>query len=66
MSLLVEKEVQERQNFLNEMSKLQSSKKLTEEIQGEIAEKLREMKVIQQEKEQQIRVLENISSRKNI
>ena len=66
MSLLVEKEVQERQNFLSEMSKLQSSKKLTEEIQGEIAEKLREMKVIQQEKEQQIRVLENISSRKNI
>ena len=58
-------EVTERQQFLEEMNNLGSSKKLKEEIEGEIVEKLREMKFIQKERERQIKVLENIKSKCN-
>ena len=59
----MEDEVEERQHFLTEMTKLRTSKKLKEEIEGEIAEKLREMKFIQKERERQIQALENIKSK---
>ena len=59
----MEGEVEERQQFLTEMNKMSNSKKLKEEIEGEIAEKLREMKFIQKERERQIRALENIKSK---
>ena len=58
-------EVTERQQFLEEMNNLGSSKKLKEEIEGEIVEKLREMKFIQKERERQIKVLEKIKSKCN-
>ena len=58
-------EVNERQTFLEEMTKLGTSKKLKEDIEGEIAEKLREMKLIQKERERQIKALENIKSKCN-
>ena len=47
------------------MNSLGSSKKLKEEIEGEIVEKLREMKVLQKEREKQIRALESIKSKCN-
>ena len=61
----MEEEVTGRQNFLEEMTKLGTSRKLKEEIEGEIAEKLREMKFIQKERERQIKALENIKSKCN-
>ena len=61
----VKNEVTERQQFLEEMNSLGSSKKLKEEIEGEIVEKLREMKVLQKEREKQIRALESIKSKCN-
>ena len=61
----VKNEVTERQQFLEEMNNLGSSKKLKEEIEGEIVEKLREMKFIQKERERQIKVLEKIKSKCN-
>ena len=61
----VKNEVTERQQFLEEMNSLGSSKKLKEEIEGEIVEKLREMKVLKKEREKQIRALESIKSKCN-
>ena len=61
----VKNEVTERQQFLEEMNSLGSSKKLKDEIEGEIVEKLREMKILQKEREKQIRALESIKSKCN-
>ena len=44
----------ERKQFIDEMSKIGMSSKMKEEIEGEIADKLREMKLLQKEREKQI------------
>merc|ERR1719342_213901 len=58
--LELEDEVQERRQFLDEMSKVGLSRKIKDELDGEIADKLREMKLIQKNRELQIEFLEKL------
>ena len=50
----------ERRQFLDEMSKIGLSRKIKDELDGEIADKLREMKLIQKNRELQIESLEKL------
>ena len=59
----MEDEVCERRRFLDEMSKIGLNFKIKQEIEGEIAEKLREMKLLQRDREKQIQTLERIKSK---
>ena len=52
--------MQERRQFLDEMSKIGLSRKIKDELDGEIADKLREMKLIQKNRELQIESLEKL------
>ena len=52
--------MQERRQFLDEMSKVGLSRKIKDELDGEIADKLREMKLIQKNRELQIESLEKL------
>ena len=53
----------ERRQFIDEMSKVGLSRKMKEEIEGEISDKLREMKLLQREREKQIESLERLKSK---
>ena len=59
----VEDEVMERRQFIDEMSKVGLSRKMKKEIEGEIADKLREMKLLQRDREKQIESLERLKSK---
>ena len=48
----------ERKQFIDEMSKIGMSSKMKEEIEGEIAGKLREMKILRRDREKQIEILD--------
>ena len=52
--------MKERRQFLDEMSKVGLSRKIKDELDGEIADKLREMKLIQKNRELQIESLEKL------
>ena len=52
--------MQERRQFLDEMSKVGLSRKIKDELDGEIADKLREKKLIQKNRELQIESLEKL------
>ena len=62
-NLQVEDEVIERKQFLEEMSKVGLSARMKQEIEGEIAGKLREMKLLRAEREKQIESLERLKSK---
>ena len=53
----------ERRQFIDEMSKVGLSRKMKKEIEGEIADKLREMKLLQRDREKQIESLERLKSK---
>ena len=53
----------ERKQFLEEMSKVGLSARMKQEIEGEIAGKLREMKLLRAEREKQIESLERLKSK---
>ena len=59
----VEDEVIERKQFLEEMSKVGLSARMKQEIEGEIAGKLREMKILRTDREKQIESLERLKSK---
>ena len=59
----VEDEVIERKQFLEEMSKVGLSARMKQEIEGEIAGKLREMKLLRADREKQIESLERLKSK---
>lgn len=59
----VEDEVIERKQFLEEMSKVGLSARMKQEIEGEIAGKLREMKLLRTDREKQIESLERLKSK---
>ena len=59
----VEEEVLERKQFIEEMSKIGMSRKMKEEIEGEITDKLREMKLLRRDREKQIEMLEKIKNK---
>ena len=58
----MEDEVQQRREFIDEMAKIGLSRKMKEEIEGEIAGKLREMKILRTDREKQIEILELIKN----
>ena len=53
----------ERKQFIKEMSKVGLSARMRQEIEGEIAGRLREMKLIRAEREKQIESLERLKSK---
>ena len=53
----------ERKQFIEEMSKVGLSARMRQEIEGEIAGRLREMKLIRSEREKQIESLERLKSK---
>ena len=53
----------ERKQFIEEMSKVGLSARMRQEIEGEIAGRLREMKLIRAEREKQIESLERLKSK---
>lgn len=53
----------ERKQFIDEMSKIGMSSKMKEEIEGEIAGKLREMKILRRDREKQIEILEKLKNK---
>ena len=59
----VEAEVTERKQFITEMAKVGLSRKMKEEVEGEIADKLREMKLMQNNRLKQIESLERLKSK---
>ena len=59
----MEDEVTERKQFIEEMSKVGLSARMRQEIEGEIAGRLREMKLIRAEREKQIESLERLKSK---
>ena len=59
----VEEEVRERKQFIDEMSKIGISRKMKEEIEGEITDKLREMKLLRRDREKQLEILDNIKNK---
>ena len=59
----MEEEVNERKQFIDEMSKIGISRKMKEEIEGEITDKLREMKLLRRDREKQIEILEKIKDK---
>ena len=59
----MEEEVLERKHFIEEMSKIGMSRKMKEEIEGEITDKLREMKLLRRDREKQIEMLEKIKNK---
>ena len=59
----MEEEVLERKHFIEEMSKIGMSRKMKEEVEGEITDKLREMKLLRRDREKQIEMLENIKNK---
>ena len=52
-----------RKQFIEEMSKVGLSARMRQEIEGEIAGRLREMKLIRAEREKQIESLERLKSK---
>ena len=59
----MEDEVRERKQFIDEMSKIGISRKMKEEIEGEITDKLREMNLLRRDREKQIEILEKITNK---
>ena len=59
----MEEEVLERKHFIEEMSKIGMSRKMKEEVEGEITDKLREMKLLRRDREKQIEMLEKIKNK---
>ena len=59
----MEDEVQQRREFIDEMAKIGLSRKMKEEIEGEIAGKLREMKILRRHREKQIEILEKLKNK---
>ena len=53
----------ERKQFITEMAKVGLSRKMKEEVEGEIADKLREMKLMQNNRLKQIESLERLKSK---
>ena len=53
----------EWKQFIEEMSKVGLSARMRQEIEGEIAGRLREMKLIRAEREKQIESLERLKSK---
>ena len=61
----MEEQVRERKQFIDEMSKIGISRKMKDEIEGEITDKLREMKLLRRDREKQIEILEKIKNKKS-